>query len=89
MGKKWAVNFIAAKSEHLIVSRKHVKINYNPLFMFGIQINRVSEHRHLGLVFTETLTWQSHINSRIEKHADYANNTMPRTVKQNIYCTFI
>ena len=67
MGKKLAVNFSAAKSEHLIIYRKHVKINYNPLFMDEIKINRVSEHIHLGLVFTETFTWDSHINNHINK----------------------
>ena len=87
MGKKWAVNFSAAKSEHLMVSRKHVKINDNPLSMDGTKINRVSEHSHLGLVFTETFKWEAHINSRIEKVR--LSNNMPRIVKENIYFTFI
>ena len=95
MGKKWAVNFSAAKSEHLIISRKHVKNNYNPLFMDGIKINRVSEHSHLGLVYTETFKWEAHINSRIKKAGPTLNmlimlsNNMPRIVKENIYRTFI
>ena len=59
MGIKWAVNFSAAKSEHLIVSGKHTKINYNPLFMDEIKINRVSEHSHLGLVFIEIFEWEA------------------------------
>ena len=95
MGKKWAVNFSAAKSEHLIVSRKHTNINYNLLFMDGIKINRVSDHSNLGLVFTETFKREAHINSRIKEAGPALNmlirlsNSMPRIVKENIYCTFI
>ena len=49
MATAWAraVNFSAAKSEHLIVSRKHVNINYNPLSMDGTKINRVFEQSHI------------------------------------------
>ena len=95
MGKKWAVNLSAAKSEHLIISKKLVKNNYNVLFMDGIKINRVSEHRHLVLVFTETFIWEVHINRRIKKAGPALNmlirlsNNMPRIVQENIYCTFI
>ena len=44
--KKWVVNFSAAKSEHLIISRKHVKHNYNPLFYRDIQMGGSYQQPH-------------------------------------------
>lgn len=63
--------------------------------MNGININRVAQHSHLGVVFTENFSWETHIQSRIQKAAPALNTlirssqTIPRLVKDTIYRSFI
>ena len=89
--KEWSVKFSAAKSEQLLVSRKQVRTNYNSLLLNGVEIKRVPKHSHLGLVFTETFSWEAHISSRIKKAGPALNMlirqsyNMPRVVKKRKY----
>ena len=93
--KQWAVTFSPAKSEQLIITRKVVREMYAPLQMNGVDINRVMQHSHLGVVFTENLSWETHIQSRIQKSAPALNTLIrssrfiPRAIKDTIYRSFI
>jgi hypothetical protein len=93
--KQWAVTFSPAKSEQLVITRKLEKANYNPLTLDMTEIKRVTEHCHLGVIFTENFSWETHIRSRIIKAAPTLNALtrssciIPREIKQNVYTTLI
>jgi len=67
--KEWSVKFSLAKSKQLIVTRKPAKINYAKLQLGGTEIKRVKIHSHLGMIFTEKFSWESHIRDRVLKAA--------------------
>lgn len=59
--KKWLVTFNPTKSESIIFSRKRHKPYHPPVLMDNIQINEVSSHKHLGLVFSNDCSWHNHL----------------------------
>ena len=59
--KKWLVTFNPTKSESIILSRKRIKPPHPPVLMDNIQINEVTSHKHLGLIFSNDCTWHNHI----------------------------
>ena len=59
--KKWKVTFNAKKSKDLIFSKKYLN-NSPPLQFDGLFIDRVNEHRHLGLILTSSLDFSSPVN---------------------------
>ncbi len=92
---QWAVSFSPVKTEFMIFSRRLAQIEYNPICMDHTPVTRVSEHCHLGLTFTENLTWNQHVRSRIHKAAPALNMLirnsvrLPRPVKECISRSFI
>ena len=56
---------------------------------------KVTSHSHLGMTFTENLSWEVHMHNRIKKTAPTMNvlvrtsRILPRPVKEVIYRTFI
>jgi hypothetical protein len=65
--KKWLITFNATKTVYLKVSRK---VNPGPkpiLLLNGIVIKEVKNHKHLGLTFSDTLSWSEHINNLVLK----------------------
>jgi len=93
--KQWTVKFSPAKSKQLIVTSKPARINYAELQLDGTEIKRVKTHSHLGMLFTENFSWESHIRDRILKAASTLNTLnrciriIPRIVKEYIYKTLI
>ena len=65
--KLWLVNFIAAKTLSMVVSRKVNKPIHPPLFMNNVQINETQSHIHLGVTFSSTCLWTDHIENICEK----------------------
>ncbi len=92
---QWAVSFSPAKSEHMIISKKLNGPNYGLIVLDGTVVNKVSSHSHLGMILTDTLSWEPHVNSRIKKAAPIMNLLLrisritPRPVKECIYRTCI
>ena len=66
-GKKWKVLFNAGKSKDLIFSRNKYLFNSPPLKLDGSFINRVHQHRHLGIWLSSTLDWDKQIQATILK----------------------
>ena len=57
----WGTLFSAPKSKHLPIGREGQK---SPsVFMKGVPIWQVGTHKHLGLIFNSTLTWNDHITN--------------------------
>ena len=64
---KWLVTFNAAKTVYLKISRK-VNAAPNPILQLnGENIKEVNSHKHLGLIFNDSLTWSNHIDSLVTK----------------------
>ena len=59
----WLVTFNPSKTESLLFSRKLVKPLHPTLYMNQQDIITVESHKHLGLTFTNDLSWHEHLNS--------------------------
>ena len=59
--KQWLVKFNANKTEELIISRKTKPPIHPQLSMDNTPVNRVTQHKHLGLIFNNQCTWHEHI----------------------------
>ena len=95
MGEQWLVAFNPTKLESIIVSRKRFKPHHPPVLMDNIQINEVSAHKHLGVIFSNDCTWYDHLE-HIKKKAWTRVNVMrklkfklDRRSLQTIYISFI
>ena len=62
----WGMLFGAPKSKHLPIGRE---TQQSPsVFMKGVPIPQVQTHKHLGLIFNITRTWNDHISNRYTTH---------------------
>ena len=59
--KQWLVKFNANKTEELIISRKTKPHIHPQLSMDNTPVNRVTQHKHLGLIFNNQCTLHEHI----------------------------
>ena len=96
---QWAnkrlVTFNPTKSESIIFSRKRIKPHHPPVLMDNIQINEVSAHKHLRVIFSNGCTWHDHLK-HIKKKAWTRVNVMrklkfklDRRSLRTIYISFI
>ena len=60
--KTWLVTFNPAKSESVIFSRKRNKPYHPRVFMNQTEIEEVTSHKHLGVVFPNDCTWHEHLD---------------------------
>jgi hypothetical protein len=65
----WLITFNAAKTVYIQVTRKVFPAPKPVLRLNGVVIKEVANHKHLGLIFNQTLTWTDHIDSLISKAA--------------------
>ncbi|MCG8046167.1 MAG: reverse transcriptase domain-containing protein [Candidatus Thiodiazotropha endolucinida] len=93
--KQWLVTFNPAKSESILFSRKVNKPYHPPVLMDQTQINEVSSHKHLGIIFSNDCSWHDHIE-HIKTKAWARINVMrklkfklDRKSLQTIYFSFI
>ena len=59
---KWKVIFNPGKSKDLIFSEKKYLFNSPPLILNGSFVERVHEHKHLGIYLSSTLSWNRQIH---------------------------
>ena len=59
--QQWLVTFNPAKSESILFSRKLNKPYHPPVLMDETQINEVTSHKHLGVIFSNDCSWHNHI----------------------------
>ena len=92
---RWLVSFNPAKSESMILSRKHNKPFHPPLSMNQNLINNVNSHKHLGLTFSQDCSWHDHLE--LVKTKAWLRINIMRRLKfqldrkslQTIYISFI
>ena len=59
---KWKVFFNPSKSKDLIFSEKRYLFNSPPLILNGVFVERVHEHKHLGLYLNTSLSWARQVH---------------------------
>ena len=59
----WLVTFNPSKTESLLFSRKLFKPLHPTLYINQQDIITVESHKHLGLTFTNDLSWHEHLNN--------------------------
>ena len=79
----------------MVFSTKQDRGNYPDLYMSNTVINKVSSHTHLGLTYSDDLSWDKHID-RVTTNAMKSVNLMkrlyrniPREQKCKIYKIFV
>ena len=92
---EWLVTFNPLKTEEMIFSRKLNKPQHSPIHMNQQPISQVSPHKHLGLIFSEDLSWHEHFELIISKARSRINIMrklkfqLDRKSLQTIYFSFI
>ena len=65
--KKWLVKISESKTVAMLFSRKKYHAYNIPLKLGSSTIATVHEHKHLGLLFTTTLSWSMHIQTQVSR----------------------
>ena len=60
--KKWKVDFNPGKSKDVIFSQNKVLFNSPPVLLDGAFVERVHEHKHLGIYLSSNLSWSRQIH---------------------------
>jgi hypothetical protein len=93
--KQWLVNFNPAKTKYIIFSKKVQQVQYPDLFIGGEKLNRVKQHKQLGVIFTEKMTFEIHIQENYKKAMNRLTalkrigTKIPRSSRLKIYIAFI
>ena len=66
--QQWLVTFTPAKSESILFSRKLNKPCHPPVSMDETQINEVTSHKHLGVIFQTTAVGTIILNILRQRH---------------------
>jgi hypothetical protein len=70
---QWLVTINPTKTESIIFSTKRIKPYHPDLFYEGKKIAMVSQHTHLGITLSSTLSWKAHILKVYEKACQRLN----------------
>ncbi len=94
-GKRWLVTFNAEKTDCMIFSRKRKKLPNHALTLHKKTIKVVEKHKHLGIVFSNDLSWSKHVDYVIDKVSNRLNALksiqckVPRLCLENVYTSMI
>jgi hypothetical protein len=70
---QWLITINPTKTESIIFSTKRIKPYHPDLFYEGKKIAMVSQHTHLGVTLSSTLSWNAHILKVYEKACQRIN----------------
>ena len=65
--KKWLVNLNPSKTIVMLFSRKRVPSVLPNIYIGNDVLQLVNTHKHLGLTFTNSLSWSTHIDAVVTK----------------------
>ena len=92
--KQWLVLF-NDKTKYMIISRKFLPIDYEPLFLDGKELKRVDNLKQLGVRLNEKMTWDTHIREKCvdaNKRVNLLKRLslkVPSSTKLTIYVSFV
>ena len=92
---QWLVSFSATKTKSLLISNKGDPSDHPNLLLQGEVIEAVPQHKHLGIVLSQSLRWNAHINdvvSRCSKKVNLLKSfkyDLDRKSLETIYMSFI
>ena len=92
---QWKMEFNATKTEEVIFSAKRIKPHHPNLFLGDTEVERKSEHKHLGLILDSKLNFQSHIREAIMKARRgigiirYLSRYVSRDVLDQVYKLYV
>ena len=92
--RTWLISFNAAKTKFMVISKSGNVVIPCPV-MDGVQIERVSSHRHLGVILNDKCTWSDHIEMLISKISSrigvmrYLKKRLDRRSLRTIYIMYI
>ena len=106
--KQWKMSFNpdpTKPAEEILFSRKRKPGTHPPLFFNGIEVKRVTEHKHLGLILDPLLNFAAHFKEKMAKarkgiglikhlRAYLPTNVLEQIYKMHVrphldYCDFI
>ena len=89
------MEFNASKTEEVIFSAKRIKPHHPNLFLGDTEVERKSEHKHLGLILDSKLDFKSHIREAIMKARRgmgiirYLSRYVSRNVLDQVYKLYV
>ena len=92
---QWKMEFNATKTQEVIFSAKRIKPHHPNLFLGDTEVERKSEHKHLGLILDSKLNFQSHIREAIMKARRgigiirYLSRYVSRDVLDQVYKLYV
>ena len=92
--KRWLVTFNPDKSESLHITLKPNQIA-SPIYLDHQELNLVTSHKHLGLTFNNSLTWNDHVDgifTAANKKVTLLTklkHILDRKTLQTMYCSFV
>ena len=94
-GKRWLVTFNASKTKYMLFSKSGGTANIIPLTFNCMVLEKIHSHKHLGIIFSDDLSWKNHIDGIIIKCSKRLNilkriqRSVPRLCLENIYLYMI
>ena len=91
---QWLLPFNANKTVYMIFSKRRNKPNFS-LYLGGSQIQEVTSHTHLGLIFQENMSWNLNIDQICKKCSKRVfglrliQKLVPRKTLVNLYKTMV
>ena len=81
--EKWLVKFNPQKTETMVLSKKNNKPNHPPpLKINNSELQKVDNHKHLGVIFSNNGFWHDHVDYIVNK--SYTRLNMLRKVRMTL-----
>ena len=89
----WLVTFNPSKTLSMLISWKRNSVFHPPISMDGVIIGEIPSHKHLGLTFSKTCSWDEHIANISEKAWTRVNllkalkfRVSRKSLEKNVFC---
>ena len=74
------------QATEILFSCKKKEVQHPVLSFNGSPVSRVSDHKHLGLIFRPSISFISHIIEKIKKSKEkYRNHQTPKQISSILY----
>ena len=93
--EQWYMVYNPDKTVYMIISNKRNRTNYPTPVMNNIFLTEVTTHKHLGMKLTNNMSWEPHIDSKINEANKIIgtmwslNRFIPRRSLEDVYLTFV